>query len=39
MVNLSKIDVVADSHLEINRKVIPVSKTYKDLLMSRLQTI
>ncbi len=39
MVNMSKLDAVADSHLEIDRKVIPISKTYKDLLMERLQLI
>lgn len=39
MVNLSKLDVVADGHLEINRKVIPLSKSYKDFLMGRLHTI
>ncbi len=27
MVNLSKLDVVADSHLEISRKTIPISKS------------
>ena len=39
LVNILKLDVVADSHLEINRKVIPVSKSYKELLMGRLHTI
>lgn len=39
MVNLSKLDVVAESHLEIKRKVIPISKSYKDGLMSRIHTI
>ena len=39
IVNLSKLDVVADSHIEIGRKVIPVSRTYKEHLMSRLHTI
>ncbi len=39
MVNLSKVDVVADAHLEIGRKVVPVSKSYKEILLSRLQTI
>jgi DNA-binding LytR/AlgR family response regulator len=39
MVNISKLEIVADDHLEIKRKSIPLSKTYKDLLMSRLRTI
>lgn len=39
MVNISKLDVVADQHLEINRKVIPLSKSHKEFLMSRIQTI
>lgn len=38
IVNTLKLDVVADHHLEINRKVIPLSKTYKELLMNRIQT-
>ena len=33
IVNLKKLDAVADSHLEINRKVIPVSKMYKEDLL------
>lgn len=39
MVNISKLDVVADHHLEINRKVIPLGKSYKNNLLSRIQTI
>jgi len=39
MVNISKLDVVADSHLEIKRKVIPLSKSHKEPLLSRIQTI
>lgn len=39
MVNISKLDVVADGHLEIERKVIPVSKSFKEDLLSRIQTI
>ncbi|MEA1786136.1 response regulator [Arenibacter sp. GZD96] len=39
IVNISKLDAVGDSHLEINRKVIPFGKAYRDLLMRRLQTI
>jgi DNA-binding LytR/AlgR family response regulator len=39
MVNLSKLDVVAESHLEINRKVIPMGKAHRGSLLNRLQTI
>lgn len=37
--NISKLDVVAEGHLEIGRKVIPLSRSHKDLLMGRIQTI
>ncbi|MGB5481234.1 MAG: response regulator [Eudoraea sp.] len=39
IVNICKLDVVADSHLEIDRKVIPISKSYKEFLLGRLHTI
>lgn len=39
MVNISKLDVVTDHHLEIGRKVIPLSKSHKQHLMGRIQTI
>ncbi|MGB5437540.1 MAG: response regulator [Maribacter sp.] len=39
MVNISKLDVVADGHLEINRKVIPMGKSHKEPLLNRIQTI
>lgn len=39
LVNLSKLDVVAEHHLEIKRKVIPLSKSHKERLLSRIQTI
>ena len=39
MVSLSKLDVIADGHLEIGRKVIPLSKSYKEFLMHRIRTI
>lgn len=39
MVNISKLDVVADGHLEIGRKVIPLSKSYKELLFGRIRMI
>jgi DNA-binding LytR/AlgR family response regulator len=39
MVNISKLDVLADRHLEIKRKVIPVSKSYRELLLGRLHLI
>ncbi len=39
LVNITKLDVLADNHVEINRKVIPLSKTYKEELLRHLQTI
>ncbi len=39
MVNISKLEVVSDGHLEIGRKVIPLSKTYKEPLFGRLRMI
>lgn len=39
MVNISKLDVVADHHIEIERSVIPLGKSYKEQLLSRIQTI
>jgi len=39
LVNISKLDVVGDDHLEIKRKAIPLGKGYKKLLMSRIRMI
>jgi len=39
MVNLSKLDVVAEGHLEIGRKVIPLSKSSKELLYGRIRMV
>ncbi len=39
LVNISKLDVLADGHLEINRKVIPVSRAHKEGLLGRLHLI
>lgn len=39
IVNLSQIDEVANNHIVIARKAIPVSKTLKEELLKRLQTI
>lgn len=39
MVNITKLDIVAEGHLEIGRKVIPLSKTYKELLFGRLRMV
>jgi len=39
IVNLSRLDVIGDHHLEIERKVIPLSKSHKEPLLSRIQTI
>jgi hypothetical protein len=38
-VNIKKLDAVADSHLEINRKVIPVGKMYKEDLMKSIRKV
>ena len=38
-VNISKLDVVGEHHLEIKRKVIPLSKSFKQHLLKRLHTI
>ncbi|WCO02735.1 LytR/AlgR family response regulator transcription factor [Psychroserpens ponticola] len=39
IVNLSQIDEIATSHIVIAKKAIPVSKTLKEELLKRLQTI
>ncbi len=39
IINLSQIDEVATSHIVIAKKAIPVSKTLKEELLNRLQTI
>jgi len=39
IVNMSKLDVVADHHLEIKRKVIPISKGLKDHVLKHIHTI
>lgn len=39
VVNLRKLDAVADSHLEIKRKVIPISKMYKEDLMRSIRKV
>lgn len=39
VVNISKLDVLADTHLEIKRKVIPVSRPHKEVLLARLHLI
>ena len=39
LVNITKLDVLADNHVEINRKVIPLSKTCREELLRHLQTI
>ncbi len=38
IVNITRLEVVAESHVEINRKVIPLSKSYKEALLKHLQT-
>lgn len=39
VVNLKKLDAVADSHLEIMRKIIPISKMYKEDLMRSIRKV
>ena len=39
VVNLSQINEVATSHIVIGRKAIPISKSFKEELLKRLQTI
>ena len=39
IVNLSQIDEIATSHIVIHKKAIPMSKSLKDELLNRLQTI
>ncbi|MCJ7468444.1 MAG: response regulator [Maribacter sp.] len=39
IVNLTKLDVIADAHLEIGRKVIPIGKSHKEVLLNRIHTI
>ena len=39
IVNISQIDEVANSHIVIAKKAIPVSKSLKEELLNRLQTI
>lgn len=39
IINISQIDEVASSHIVIAKKAIPVSKTLKEELLNRLQTI
>ncbi|WP_373521446.1 response regulator [Aquiflexum sp.] len=39
VVNIKKLDAVGDSHLEINRKVIPISRMFKENLMNSIKRI
>jgi DNA-binding LytR/AlgR family response regulator len=39
VVNIKKLDAVADSYLEILRKVIPISKLYKEDLMRSIRKV
>ncbi|SHJ20147.1 response regulator [Pseudozobellia thermophila] len=39
MVNIKSLDSIADDHLVIDKKTIPLSKSYKALLYDRIQTI
>lgn len=39
IVNILKLDSIADDHLVINKKTIPLGKSYKALLYDRIQTL
>lgn len=39
VVNTKKLDAVADAHLEINKKIIPISKMYKEGLINRIRKV
>jgi DNA-binding LytR/AlgR family response regulator len=39
MVNINRLDAVGEEFVEVSKKSIPVSKSYKDILMSRIQTL
>ncbi len=39
IINISKLDVLADGHLEIGRRAIPIGKSHKELLLNRIHTI
>jgi DNA-binding LytR/AlgR family response regulator len=39
IVNISKITNVASSNLEINKRIIPISETYKEILLQRLSVL
>ncbi|EMS35308.1 Sensory transduction regulatory protein [Mariniradius saccharolyticus AK6] len=39
VVNLKKLDAVADSYVEINNKVLPIGKIYKEDLMKNIQKV
>lgn len=39
IVNISKLDAVAEGHIEIGRKPIPIGKSYKEQLLRRIHMI
>ncbi len=39
LINLNKLDSIEDTHLEVNNKVIPISRTKRPLLMERIKTL
>jgi DNA-binding LytR/AlgR family response regulator len=39
IINLSKISNIASSNLEINKKIIPISETYKENLLEKLRIL
>lgn len=39
IVNISHLDAVAEGHLEIGRKIVPISKAYKNQLFKRIHKV
>ena len=39
VVNIKKLDAMADGHLEIKKKIIPISKMYKEDLMNSIRKV
>ncbi|MGC1514481.1 MAG: response regulator, partial [Maribacter sp.] len=39
IVNITKLDVVSDKHVEIGRKVIPLGRSHKEFLLLRLKMV
>ena len=39
LVNVAHLDAVAEAHLEIGKKIVPISKSYKDQLFKRIHKV